>query len=1366
MDKSIIYIDSERQASIGMRKSLYSYHTDLSFTDDGEVNVTCESPPSAEPGSSLSLLSIRKGLEPGSRTVLNRNEEEKGSIRTEVCTDHADSDIKDKETKFVKNIETAEQLSEVKLILKKQNLGSDLIRSSEFEFGNKTSVIGQKNDDVKSEDNGVVSHQDFSVCDKSASKLVQDTSNVELDVPNLSRESNDFSDEEDIIVDVEGITDEIIESECDIKNLCAVKKEIIESDVTQESSVENLKNSDIKTEEIEQNVPNSDLSPIDYGERGKESENQLDVCDRTRRSNSPLKTNYEEDLNYKHGKIKTEDSTIDSGLSESQSTDLSYVDPSRDSSADNLTEEKYIYEDSVFPSLSVEEYKRKHNIGSRASTENVTTYRESAFLFSSPDSFYSQNSSPVKSPSKSPDKSPSKSPEKQKQYDSGIDLDVSVPINKTAVVHMGRRVSLEGHSVTVKEKSASKKMSRKKSNSEDIVIPCRRVRREASLNASAMVNILFEKEKPLPKLPRSLKKKIGDTKKLWPEFSVEQDSKCSKKSSVSKNEASKSSQNAPKSDKVSESKKKKEVKAKTLNKEVEKKRLQKLKAILKKKREMKRIQKAKKKEKGKVGVKPGKKGKNVKDIKSKKRKLSDKSVEVKVKKPRTDTRRAARTHAEVTPKKRRNSGSKCASCLQPLSGSQNSSSSYWSTQQGEENKSTNNPEPEEKDLSSINNPYNLPRIQQMDQGPLPMMQHNNGGLPRMQQIETPSYVLPHIANLNYCHQCAPHASSMISAPCQAYALGGVSPMGSMTMMPYQTFGGAYSLPYQTTPPTLSHCACPTCYQTGVYYPPTSSLIPHQSLSHDPCLQSHDPCLHPMGVANCQMRDNDYEDEIIDVGEAEKVPRPQRTRIPTEKEKERRLSSEKKTKNSSESDFEKELTIQIPHSFTKVLKTGSKSEKNLKRPKSLGFKDASSTESKKLKSPSLKTKKSPSASAKSPNLLSSKSPSLKSPKSPSLKSPRSPGLKSPKSPGLKSPKSPGLKSPKLSSFKAQKSPSLKVPKSSGLKSPKSPKLKSPLPSPSLKVKQSNEKGGKSVKISDPKKSSVGHSIKGEEKKVKYNRTISRHGWSLHGASEKRKFMSQSLGYNIERECYPEIRHIDGDIIQVRDCVLLRSGPKETDIPYVAKVTAFWEHPHDGEVMMSLLWFYHPEHTEGGRKPSHAQSELFASKHRDENSVACIDDKGYVLTYNEYCRYKAERRRIIQNLPSRPNVVPNLESGYFRTNKLPPYNVDDHNVFMCRQVYDFKLRRILKNPTGRFQVHSHPIEPNYPAAKHIIFDPPFKKTPAITLGMDLLDAEHNHNLRTYVTSSQLSRHGFLLKLHRFGPRNTQWGIGVRWMACPAA
>lgn len=55
-----------------------------------------------------------------------------------------------------------------------------------------------------------------------------------------------------------------------------------------------------------------------------------------------------------------------------------------------------------------------------------------------------------------------------------------------------------------------------------------------------------------------------------------------------------------------------------------------------------------------------------------------------------------------------------------------------------------------------------------------------------------------------------------------------------------------------------------------------------------------------------------------------------------------------------------------------------------------------------------------------------------------------------------------------------------------------------------------------------------------------------------------------------------------------------------------------------MMMSLLWYYRPEHTEQGRQLNDCPDEVFASKHQDHNSVACIEDKCYVLTFNEYCR----------------------------------------------------------------------------------------------------------------------------------------------------
>lgn len=57
---------------------------------------------------------------------------------------------------------------------------------------------------------------------------------------------------------------------------------------------------------------------------------------------------------------------------------------------------------------------------------------------------------------------------------------------------------------------------------------------------------------------------------------------------------------------------------------------------------------------------------------------------------------------------------------------------------------------------------------------------------------------------------------------------------------------------------------------------------------------------------------------------------------------------------------------------------------------------------------------------------------------------------------------------------------------------------------------------------------------------------------------------------------------------------------------------------GEMMFSLLWYYRPEHTEQGRTDYDTEDEVFASRHRDANSVACIEDKCYILTFNEYCR----------------------------------------------------------------------------------------------------------------------------------------------------
>ncbi|XP_077521518.1 uncharacterized protein LOC144132753 isoform X2 [Amblyomma americanum] len=189
----------------------------------------------------------------------------------------------------------------------------------------------------------------------------------------------------------------------------------------------------------------------------------------------------------------------------------------------------------------------------------------------------------------------------------------------------------------------------------------------------------------------------------------------------------------------------------------------------------------------------------------------------------------------------------------------------------------------------------------------------------------------------------------------------------------------------------------------------------------------------------------------------------------------------------------------------------------------------------------------------------------------------------------------------------------------------------------------------------------------------------HGWSWDGEPIQKVVVMNNEDSPRFRLCFPAMRHVEGDVIRVRDCVLLRSGPRKIDLPFVAKVAALWENAEDGEMMMSLLWYYRPEHTDQGRKAHHMEDEIFASKHRDANSVACIEDKCYVLTFAEYCRYRARTKMLEEGLRPPMAVVPDQEDGYSRRDRLPPGRMDPQMVFFCRRVYDFRQKRILKNPS---------------------------------------------------------------------------------------
>lgn len=199
-----------------------------------------------------------------------------------------------------------------------------------------------------------------------------------------------------------------------------------------------------------------------------------------------------------------------------------------------------------------------------------------------------------------------------------------------------------------------------------------------------------------------------------------------------------------------------------------------------------------------------------------------------------------------------------------------------------------------------------------------------------------------------------------------------------------------------------------------------------------------------------------------------------------------------------------------------------------------------------------------------------------------------------------------------------------------------------------------------------------------KQRRVSRRRATNGWLPVGVPTEKDVFIAGEDETALRQCYEGVER-DGEVIRVRDTVLLRSGPRKKSLPYVAKISALWEDPKTGELMMSLFWYYRPEHTQGGRDPSmHCENEIFASRHQDENSVACIEDRCYVLPLAQYCRFCAlVKRRAEGSLPGSASLVPTPPDCSPPAHRRVPTDIDPELVYLCRHVYDFRYGRILKN-----------------------------------------------------------------------------------------
>lgn len=48
----------------------------------------------------------------------------------------------------------------------------------------------------------------------------------------------------------------------------------------------------------------------------------------------------------------------------------------------------------------------------------------------------------------------------------------------------------------------------------------------------------------------------------------------------------------------------------------------------------------------------------------------------------------------------------------------------------------------------------------------------------------------------------------------------------------------------------------------------------------------------------------------------------------------------------------------------------------------------------------------------------------------------------------------------------------------------------------------------------------------------------------------------------------MQHVEGDNITLGDTVLLKSGTRKIDLPFVARVIHLWENPEDGKIDVIL------------------------------------------------------------------------------------------------------------------------------------------------------------------------------------------------------
>lgn len=188
----------------------------------------------------------------------------------------------------------------------------------------------------------------------------------------------------------------------------------------------------------------------------------------------------------------------------------------------------------------------------------------------------------------------------------------------------------------------------------------------------------------------------------------------------------------------------------------------------------------------------------------------------------------------------------------------------------------------------------------------------------------------------------------------------------------------------------------------------------------------------------------------------------------------------------------------------------------------------------------------------------------------------------------------------------------------------------------------------------------------------------HGWLALGQAERRPVLKAGESTYVERSCFEAIRDSrSGREIKRRDSVVVYAG--EDSPPYFAKIGDFYKDQY-GSLMAWIYWYYRREDVDAPNSNYRAgEDELISSRHHDSISVATILNTFKLLTFNEYCRYRARRSLA--------------KSSYFPTQMANSKVLDDDSaddfaddmpsfskqVYFCRRFYDNSSRSICVMPS---------------------------------------------------------------------------------------